>query len=282
MSRRSDLLELDPDLAIGLDPAREILARAHLRVRIQRVGRGPWDPATGEFSTPSGLGLLIVDGFAVRELALAHRVAAELLGPGDITRPWDDDGEHIAYPFSFSFRVLEPLSLAVLDEDATRKLMHFPEIVGLLMARVMARSRRVVGHLVIAQLASVDERIHVALWHMADRFGRVGIDGVVMPLRLTHEILGRIVGARRPSVTAALGRLNQRGLVAPRAAGGWLLCGDPPQRLERQSRIATKRPASVGTTPGGRTQAGAQAIASDPRGLDRAVPSLTRARRAGE
>lgn len=128
MSRRADLLELDPDLAIGLEPAREVLARAHLRVRIEPVGRGPWDPATGEFAIPSGLGLLVVDGFAVRELSLGHRVAAELLGPGDITRPWDDDGEHIAYPFSFAFRVLEPLSLAVLDEDATRKLMHFPRL----------------------------------------------------------------------------------------------------------------------------------------------------------
>jgi hypothetical protein len=148
------------------------------------------------------------------------------------------------------------------------------------MARVMARSRRVVGHLVIAQLASVDERIHVALWHMADRFGRVGIDGVVMPLRLTHEILGRIVGARRPSVTAALGRLNERGLVEPRSAGGWLLSGDPPQRLERQSRIATKRPAPARATPASRTQTGALAAASVPRALDRAVPSVTRARRA--
>jgi CRP/FNR family transcriptional regulator, cyclic AMP receptor protein len=222
MARHVHLLDLDPDLAEDLDEEREALARRHLIVRFCRVEAGTWTPGADEFGVYGGLGLLITDGLALRRVSLGRRAAAELLGVGDVLRPWEDDGEHAAYP------VVEPLSVAVLDERVMLRLMHFPEIVSRLMGRIMTRSRRVVGHLVIAQLSSVDVRLHVALWHMADRFGRVRPDGVVVPLHLTHEMLGQIVGARRPSVTAAMGRLADRGLVEPQRGGGWLLKGEPP------------------------------------------------------
>ena len=50
-------------------------------------------------------------------------------------------------------------------------------------------------------------------------------------LDITHETLGFIIGARRPSVTAALGRLAERGLVAPWPGGGWLLGHEPPAEV---------------------------------------------------
>src|SRR3954447_15337336 len=238
MPRRVHLLDLDPDLAEGMDGDRERLAHRHLVARLERVSAGRWTPQVNQFGAMDGLGLLVVEGVAIRQLSLAHRAAAELLGPGDIMRPWEDDGEHAAYPFDSSFRVIEPLSLAVLDRAVTNKLMHFPEIVSRLMGRVMARSRRVAGYLVIAQLTSVDTRLHVALWHMADRFGRVRPDGVVVPLHLTHAMLGLIVGARRPSVTAAMGRLVEEGLVQTLDGGGWLLFGEPPQHIAPVPRTA--------------------------------------------
>lgn len=231
MSGRVRLLDLDPDLAEGLEPERQALARRHLIVRFERVECGRWVPKADEFGSAGGLGLLIIEGLTLRELSLGHRAAAELLGPGDILRPWQDDGEYVAYPFSSVFRVLDPLSVVVLDPEVTRMLMHFPEIVGQLMARVMVRSRRVVGHLVISQLTSVDTRLCVALWHLSERFGRVGPRGVIVPLRLTHEVLGLMVGARRPSVTAALGRLVAADLIESLPTGGWLLKGDPPAAL---------------------------------------------------
>ena len=233
MHRRVHLLDIDPDLAEGLASDRELLARRHLVARLERVDAGEWAPRVNQFGAMDGLGLVIVEGLAIRRLTLGHRSAGELLGAGDILRPWEDDGEHAAYPFDSSFRVIEPLSLAVLDREVTQKLMHFPEIVSRLMGRVMARSRRVAGYLVIAQLTSVDMRLHVALWHMADRFGRVRPDGVVVPLHLTHAMLGLIVGARRPSVTAAMGRLVEQELVETLDRGGWLLRGEPPQELAR-------------------------------------------------
>ncbi len=39
------------------------------------------------FGLDDGIGLLILDGFMCREVALEHRAAVELLGPGDLLRP---------------------------------------------------------------------------------------------------------------------------------------------------------------------------------------------------
>ena len=241
MSRRARLLDLDPDLAERMDGRREQLARQHVIVRLERVEAGEWVPEANAFAALGGLGLLVVDGLAVRRVSLGHRAAAELLGPGDLMRPWEDDGEHAAYPFASAFRIVAALEVAVLDATVTQRLLHFPEVVDRLVGRVMARSRRVVGHLVIAQLTSVDTRLHVALWHMADRFGRVRPDGVLVPVNLTHEVLGLVVGARRPSVTAALGRLVDEGLVEVAPGQGWILHGDPPEGL---GAVAPRRAAA--------------------------------------
>jgi CRP-like cAMP-binding protein len=222
------LLDLDRDLTEGLRPDREAAARRALLAPLERIPVGAWQPGADPFGAGSGLGLLVTDGLAVRRVALASRAAAELLGPGDLLRPWEPEEDHAAYPFTSSFRVVAPLGVAVLDAAVTQRLMGFPEIVTRLMSRVMARSRRLVGLLVTAQLTSVDLRLHVTLWHLAERFGRVRPDGVLVPLHLTHETLGHMVGARRPSVTAALGRLVEDGLLEQHGHGSWLLKGEPP------------------------------------------------------
>ncbi|MBS1860679.1 MAG: winged helix-turn-helix domain-containing protein [Actinobacteria bacterium] len=66
------------------------------------------------------------------------------------------------------------------------------------------------------------------LWHFADRWGRVRRDGVVVDLQLSHRTLGELVGARRPTVTSALGRLREAGRLAATEDGRWLLLGEPP------------------------------------------------------
>jgi CRP/FNR family cyclic AMP-dependent transcriptional regulator len=53
-------------------------------------------------------------------------------------------------------------------------------------------------------------------------------DGVIVPLALTHRILGQLVGARRPTVSTALSELAERGELVRRADGSWLLRGEPP------------------------------------------------------
>jgi CRP-like cAMP-binding protein len=82
----------------------------------------------------------------------------------------------------------------------------------------------------IVNQARVDVRLHMLLWHLASRWGKVGNEGVTLPLRLTHAVLSELVAARRPTVTSALTQLAKRELVQPTGTG-WLLRGDPPGEL---------------------------------------------------
>jgi CRP/FNR family cyclic AMP-dependent transcriptional regulator len=71
----------------------------------------------------------------------------------------------------------------------------------------------------------VDRRLLTLFWHLAERWGRVGTDGVVVPLALTHRMLGLLVGARRPTVSSAL---RERDELVRGLDGSWLLRGEPP------------------------------------------------------
>jgi CRP/FNR family transcriptional regulator, cyclic AMP receptor protein len=100
------------------------------------------------------------------------------------------------------------------------------------MGRSIQRSRSLTFHMALSHLTRVDVRLLALFWHLADRWGRVGREGTLVPLRLTHATLAQLVGAQRPSVTSALRTLEQRGLLR-RLPEGWLLLGDPPGDPER-------------------------------------------------
>ena len=110
------------------------------------------------------------------------------------------------------------------------------------MAGAAARLRRQALHRAVSQLPRVDERLLAMLWLLAERWGRVGPDGVVVELALTHELLGRLIGARRPTVTMAVGQLIEAGHVRRRLDRGYVLAPGSrkvlvPQR-DRISRVA--------------------------------------------
>ena len=100
----------------------------------------------------------------------------------------------------------------------------FPEVMAEITRRVMVRSRRLASMLAIAQHHRLRDRLRLFLWELADRYGRVGPDGVRLELKLTHELIGHLVGAHRPSVSAALARLERGGYI-DRRGRRWLLLG---------------------------------------------------------
>jgi CRP-like cAMP-binding protein len=59
------------------------------------------------------------------------------------------------------------------------------------------------------------------------------VDGARVRIPVTHGVLASVVGARRPSVTTALGRLQDDGLIQRLGDGEWLLHGSPPQDFAR-------------------------------------------------
>jgi len=223
------LLVEDPDLARGLDPHRQREASQRLLVRAIEVPRGRWSP--GDLGTPSGrpIGLLLLSGLLVREATVEHHPCAELLGPGDLLRAWEEPDTEILLPRTIEWSALTACRIAIIDQAFAVRAAQWPEIFACLIDRSARRAERLVVMQAIAHLTRVDDRLLALLWVLAERWGRVVPDGVLVSLRLPHRTLAAMVGARRPSVTTALGQLMSRGEIARRADGGYVLKGDPPE-----------------------------------------------------
>ncbi len=221
----SRLLELDPDLAEVLPPTRREQALATVLVETITVPAGIWKPAKEPSDRPL-MGLLVIEGIAVRQVGIDVRLSAELVGPGDLLRPWPSAGPW-RLPAS-QWRVLWPLRLAVLDAQAGERLARYPELFAKVATRGIERVQRLAAQAAVARFVKVEDRLLHLLWGLSERWGRVVPDGIWVDLPLTHEQLGLLIGARRPTVTTALGRLAARRRIIPRPDRGWLLCGDPP------------------------------------------------------
>ena len=218
------VLREDPELAEGLDPAVRSQAIETVVAREVHLPAGAWPDR--RLLLDNGLGLLLLDGVLLHRIGIDHRFGAELLGEGDVLRPPYQEGES-TLTLTNDWLVLEPSRLALLDERFVVQLSYFPELAGRLLSRAISRSRQLAVNMAIVHHARVDVRLHLLFWHLADRWGRVRPDGVVVPLRLTHAVLSDLVAARRPTVTSALSELGKRGLLRP-VDEGWLLSGDPP------------------------------------------------------
>jgi hypothetical protein len=197
--------------------------------RVVRVPAGSWRRG-GVTSLDGGIGLLVLEGVLIHRIGIEARFGAEVLGVGDVLRQVDTAGAVTPLAPRVEWLALETSRLAVLDERFVRQLAIFPEVAGPLFARAVLRSRQLVVNIAIIHQARVDVRLHMLLWHLAGRWGRVRSDGVVVPLRLTHTVLSDLVAARRPTVTSALSDLARRGVVRA-VQEGWLLSGGPPGEL---------------------------------------------------
>jgi len=229
------LLDCDPDLGRLLSPARLVDARRQLRVPVAWLARGPWEPR----SEGSHAGILIVDGLLMRDVLVADDAAAELLGPGDYL-PASPDADRLL-PSDMRWTAIAPTQVALLDGGFSRSLLAFPEIALTLLQRQAERTDRLAAQQAIAHLNGVERRILAMLWLCADRWGRMTPDGVVLPLTLRHDDLAHLVGARRPTVSSAMGRLRTRGALRRGKGGGWLLL-EPPEEVRSATGAARGRP----------------------------------------
>jgi len=217
------------ELTEPLSPVRRAGAIDRCVARAICLPRGHWRVPCTDL-TPDGIGLLVLRGQLIRCQGVEGGFCAELLGQGDLLRPWQGaDGQSMLLHTS-GWRVLESARVAVLDRLAATRLAGYPELTGSLVAKALERSRNLAVAMAIARHKRVEVRVHMLFWHLADRWGRVRLDGVVVPLRLSRWMLGDLVLAERESVSAALSSLARRGLL--RYSGGeWLLWGDPPREL---------------------------------------------------
>jgi hypothetical protein len=222
------LLDLDPGLGAHLDERRRDAARAELTVRQLRLARGSWNGGDLRPAGPDHLGLLLIDGAIAREVVIGDTISTELLGAGDLIRPWRVKDEPQLLGRQIRWQVLAGTHAAVLDHSFGDAVLRYPEVTATLLDRLADRAERLATMKAIAQVTSVERRLLALFWHLAERWSRPVADGVVVvPLTLSHRLLGELVGARRPTVSSAAAKLERDGRLTRRSDGTWLIADEP-------------------------------------------------------
>lgn len=227
------LLDVAPELGSALEPADFEAAREHVRVALLRLEentvRGKWGAGS-----PQLAGLLVIEGALLREVRTAKRVTAELIGPGDLIRPFEEDGEEdLPVRAEIIWRTIQPTTLAVIDGRTVHAAARWPSITTALFARAVVRTQRLAVNFSLSHMVRIADRLLLLFWHLASRWGRVTPEGVVIELPLSHSQLALMVGSERPSVTTALGQLARQGLVRRLDNRGWVLEGPVPEDVAR-------------------------------------------------
>lgn len=207
------VLDLDDELAEEFDLRGRVAVRQLATARVLQLGVGDCDLASSFDRARRGPGLLILDGLVACETCTGDRVAAELVGSGDLLQSpslvTDDLLERTCH-----WRALRPTRLAVLDADFVDRVRPFPQVVRALLSRAYRRSAELDVLRAITSQPRLEVRLVLVLWHLAARWGRVEPAAVRLCLPLTHRFLGQMVAAERPSISHALKRLAQAGFVS--------------------------------------------------------------------
>jgi CRP/FNR family cyclic AMP-dependent transcriptional regulator len=221
---RVGLLDVEPELRSYLAPdERELVARVAIPVQLVSAGSLDIDAVLEE---AGAFGAVILDGVLLHRMSIGDQPALRLLGPADMLSR--SGGLRTALLGQSSYRAPGRLRLAMLDDRVLLIARRFPRLFAGLQIRLAEQHQRLAAQLVICQLPRVEDRLLALMWLLAETWGRVTASGTVLPIALTHDALGELIGARRPTVTLALKELSERGSLF-RRDGEWLLLEPPPQ-----------------------------------------------------
>jgi len=226
-AQRVRLSAVDPELAdaLGAD-------LADVTVPARRLAVGPW---SGVPQDDGGLGVLLARGLIAHVTSLRGHRSVLMAWGGDVMTPvghgpaWTAGQMH--------WEVLEPAVVAHLDAGFVAAICRRPESLAPVMSRIAALSARNVVAVAISQLPRVEDRLLGILLVLAEERGRVAGDGVHVPAFLTHERLGELIGAARPTVSLAFAKLRDRDLQVARD-GEWVIALQAGESLVRPATPA--------------------------------------------
>jgi CRP-like cAMP-binding protein len=218
------LLEADPEFGVALtDEERHVVQRVTLPVR--ELPRG--EVALGEQLDADGeFGAILIEGAILQRARIGEQATVRLFGAGDLIA--SGAGGRSSLIAEASLCVVGGARVALLGNEFLMAVRRWPSLAATLYLRLSEQVERTTAQLVISQLPRVGERILGVLWLLAESWGHVTPAGVSLPLALTHDTLGGLIGARRSTVTLAMGELIDRGAVV-RQDKGWLLLESLPE-----------------------------------------------------
>lgn len=239
------VLDADPDLGNVLTEGEFEEARQALVAPAETLGRGNWSPRQTVPESSGQLGVLVTRGILCREVVIGGTGCAELVGPGDLLRPWDDTSGSDLVAYDVRWRVLQEARFALLGRRFATTAARWPSLTGALVARSVSRSQGLALAAAITCTIGLDRRLLMLFSHLADRWGKVRSDGLVVPVPMTHELIGRLIGACRPSVSTALKQLEREGRVVRLGSEGWLLRRPTLRLLEGAAGEAVDDPSDL-------------------------------------
>jgi CRP/FNR family transcriptional regulator, cyclic AMP receptor protein len=206
------LLDLDADLADEVEPDARRVARAAATTLTFEVDAG--QVGLGDLFAPDsgGPGLLLIDGVLALNVRVGDRISAELVGAGDLLQPVSSQADQLLR-CDVGWRALVPVRFARLDGAFAKRVRFWPQLTHALLTRAGRRVINLDVQRAIAAQPRLEVRLALLLWHLAGRWGKVERGGIRLPLPLTHQLLGQLIAAERPSVSHALARLAHSGLV---------------------------------------------------------------------
>lgn len=218
------LFEEEPGLIRFLGPA-DAERASHIRLPVHSLSKG--DAHVGRLFEQNGaFGAIVLDGMLLQSLRLAGHTGQRLLGPGDVLSLTQTPSSMLVV--EATCRATVPTKLVLLEREMLLAVRRWPGIAAGLHAHIGEQSERLVTQLMICQLPRVGDRLLALLWLLAESWGQVTPNGTLLPIPLTHASLGGLIGARRATVTLAVGALTEAGLIS-REPRGWLLRGSPDQ-----------------------------------------------------
>jgi CRP/FNR family cyclic AMP-dependent transcriptional regulator len=218
------LLEVVPELR-GYLSAEESQLVSRVAIPVQTVSARALD-VDQLLASAGAFAAVILDGLLLHRMSIGDQPGLRLLGRGDMLSR--SGGLRTALLGESRYRASGQLRLAMLDDRVLLTARRFPRLFAGLQIRLADQHQRLAAQLVICQLPRVEDRLLAMMWLLAETWGRVTAGGTVLPMALTHDTLGELIGARRPTVTLALKELAERGSLF-RQDREWLLLEPPPQ-----------------------------------------------------
>jgi CRP-like cAMP-binding protein len=147
----------------------------------------------------------------------ADRIVVNVAGPGAIL---------IAPAAHERLEALSDARLMLIPTTTQRRLLEITSAATAIVEAVAGGLRECRESLAHFASRRHTDRVGQKLVQLARTYGKVGTEGLVLDIPLTHELLADMVGSRRETVTRSLARLAQDGLI--RHERGRYLVAVPP------------------------------------------------------
>lgn len=217
------LLDVEPELRSFL--TKEELAEARriaLPVRTMKMGAS----AIELLQETDAFGAIVLEGLLLHGVQIGERPSLRLVEPSNVV-PFTRSTPPLPGA-TVSLRAATLSRIVLLEGRFLLATRRWPQLAALIYGRALESSERLATQLAISHLSRVDERLMALMWLLADDWGHVTPAGIRLRLALTHEALGELIGAKRPTVTLALKELSERGSLI-RQDQDWVILDPPPE-----------------------------------------------------